>query len=59
MTENQLREERRALLTWFARHEVSDAPAHWQRNIDRLKQVNHELFQLTNNPIYKSRTDDQ
>jgi len=59
MTENQLREERRALLTWFARHEVSDAPAQWQRNIDRLKQTNHELFKLTNNPIYKSRTHDQ
>ena len=56
MTETQLREERRALLTWFSRHEVSDAPRHWQRNIDRLKQVNYELFQLTGNPIYQPRT---
>lgn len=56
MTENQLREERRALMTWFARNDSTKCPAHWQRNIDRFKEVSHELHRMTGNPIYKSRT---
>jgi len=56
MTESQLREERRALLTWFTRNAATKCPAHWQRNIDRLKEVSFNLHQMTGNPIFKSRT---
>jgi hypothetical protein len=56
MTESQLREERRALLTWFTRNAATKCPAHWQRNIDRLKEVSFKLHQMTGNPIFKSRT---
>jgi hypothetical protein len=56
MTENQLREERRALLTWFARNEATKCPGQWQRNKERLNEVSHELLTLTGNPIYEPRT---
>ena len=56
MTENQLREERRALLTWFARNEATKCPGQWQRNKERLNEVCHELLTLTGNPIYEPRT---
>jgi len=55
MTEKQLRDERRALLTWFARHENKNAPAHWQRNVERLREVNHDLYLITKNPIFENR----
>ena len=55
MTEKQLREERRALLTWFATRCEKNHSAQWAANVDRLSKVSGALYELTRNPIYKPR----
>jgi len=55
MTETQLREERRALLTWFATRCEKNHSAQWAANVDRLRKVNGALYELNGNPIYKPR----